>query len=631
MNMGSLKYLLFFFASVTKCLAQSEGAKPNIILIFTDDQDLHLGSVDHMPILRKELIEKGTQFNNHYATVAQCCPSRASLLRGQAAHNTNLTDVISPGGNYQKFLVAGENEDYLPHWLVEAGYNAEYLGKFMNGYTRASYMHAPKGWTHTDLLVDPFTYQYNNVVMSQNGETPIHYRGFHQLDVMRVKALDRIDHLSAENKPFYLTIAPSTPHIEEGHMLPTPQTRYNGSAKGLQVSRGGNWNASDESQAQKPSWLKELASLNSSIADRIDAHYRARIAVLQGVDEIIQDVVDRLDKHGILDNTYIIYTSDNGYHLGNHRVAAGKSLPYREDTNMPLIVRGPQVKAGATSNAPSAHFDFPPTFLEIAGVKSADLRPFLDGRSLLSRWHNPQTALPTCPFNGTQEVINVEFWGGAGIESPLQDKPYNIGNNSYKTLRIVGEEKGYLYSKWCTNEEELYDTVTDPYELQNLAKDPKDENIKQLLNRLNALLLATKSCADKTCRNPWKLLQPEEGRRGTIVDDDASLTITCLDQAMDTKYDSFFNDTSIFPRVAFQECMGWQDIENEGPYLPKNPGLGMKYRKPTDHYHTPGVKNPAPVPGNKKDMGGPDQRNVTLDVIMSRSVKLTKDQLGEAS
>ncbi|KAI1210551.1 arylsulfatase [Annulohypoxylon truncatum] len=629
--MGLLRYLLLAFAGVTQCLAQSNGTKPNIVLIFTDDQDLRLGSIDHMPILQKELIQKGTQFTNHYATIALCCPSRASLLRGQAAHNTNITNVDSPGGNYQKFMVSGESDDYLPHWLVSAGYNAEYVGKFMNGYTRANYQYAPKGWTYTDLLVDPFTYLYNNVVMSQNGETPIHYKGFHQLDVIRTKALDRIDQLSTQNKPFYLTIAPSAPHVQGKYRLPNPQARYKGSAAGLQMSRGGNWNASDESQAQKPSWLKELGYLDSILANRIDNHYQARIEILQGVDEIIQDVVDRLDKHGILDNTYIIYTSDNGYHLGNHRVSAGKTLPYREDTNMPLIIRGPQIKANATSNAPSAHTDFAPTFLEIAGVNSADFPPFLDGQSRLSNWHNPQTALPTCPLNGTQEVINVEFWGSGEIENLLQEKPSNIGNNSYKTLRIAGEEKGYLYSKWCTGEEELYDTTADPYELQNLAKDPEDETTKQLLNRLNALLLATKSCADATCRNPWKLLQPEEGRRGTIVDDDTSLTITCLDQAMDPKYDSHFNDTSLFPRVAFQECMEYQDITNEAPYLPQNPGLGMAYRKPTDNYYTPSVKLSALIVGNAKDQGGPEQRNVTLAQIMAQSMKLTQAQIGQAS
>ncbi|KAI1095111.1 arylsulfatase [Rostrohypoxylon terebratum] len=628
--MSFRRYMLLAFAGATQCLAQN-ATKPNIVLIFPDDQDFRLGSTEHMPILQKELVQKGTQFMNHYATIALCCPSRASLLRGQAAHNTNITNVDSPGGNYAKFMVSKENDDYLPHWLVAAGYNAEYIGKFMNGYTRALYMNPPKGWTHTDMLVDPFTYLYNNVVMSQNGETPIHYKGFHQLDVIRVKALDRLDYLAGQNKPFYLTIAPATPHVEAIDGLPTPQTRHKGSADGLQVPRGGNWNASQESQDQKPSWLKELNYLNAAQAERIDNHYRARVATLQGVDEIIQDVVDRLDKLGILNNTYIIYTSDNGYHLGNHRVAAGKSLPYREDTNMPLIIRGPGIKADATSYAPSVHYDFPPTFLEIAGVKSEDLPPFLDGQSRLANWQNPDAVLETCPLNGTQEVINVEFWGGGNLENPLQLKPSDIGNNSYKTLRITGPEKGYLYSKWCTNEEELYDTTADPYELTNLAADPQDESTKQLLNRLNALLLATKSCADATCRNPWKLLQPEADRRGTIVADDASLTITCLGQAMDPKYDAHFNDTALFPRVAFQECMEYQYVPNEQPFLPADPGLGMQYRAATDNYVTPSVSGAALILRNAVDQGGPEQRNVTLAQIMAKAVALTQAQIGQVS
>ncbi|KAI0843782.1 hypothetical protein F5Y06DRAFT_291699 [Hypoxylon sp. FL0890] len=124
-----------------------------------------------------------------------------------------------------------------------------------------------------------------------------------------------------------------------------------------------------------------------------------------------------------------------------------------------------RVKAGITSKTPSAHLDFPPTFLDIAGIQKADFPPFQDGRSLLSKWHNPQSKLPTCPLDDTTEVINVEFWGGAGIELPLQDKPGTSSNNSYKTLVI------------------------------------------------------------------------------------------CLDQAMGPKYNSLFNDTSIFPQIAFQECL----------------------------------------------------------------------------
>ncbi|KAK6062465.1 arylsulfatase precursor [Seiridium cupressi] len=614
-------------------LAQTQNdtkTQPNIILIFTDDQDLHLGSLDYMPILQKELAEKGTQFNNHYCTVAQCCPSRASLLRGQAAHNTNITDVQRPGGNYQKWLLSNENDEYLPHWLIQAGYNAEYIGKFMNGFNRGNYMNKPKGWDHTDILlkfgsyqVVPWVYNYNKVVMTANGETPKIYHGFHQLDIIRTKALDRIDKLAADSRPFYLTIAPSAPHVQSSVHMAVPQKRHNGTHKDAKVSRNGNYNPEDKYQKDKPSWLKNIPLMSEDMKDFADTQYAARLDTLQGVDEIIEDVVDRLDKLDILDNTFIVYTTDNGYHLGNHRVAAGKSLPYREDTNLPLIVRGPGVPEGKVSNLPSAHLDFPPTFLDIAGVKSADFPAMLDGRSVLDNWKNPESALPSCSMNDPQEIINVEFWGTAGIESPLQNASHR-DQNSYKTLRIVGEQQSYLYSRWCNDDVELYDTLNDPFELTNLAAG-NDTEVERLQRRLNALLLATKSCAGQTCRNPWKLLQPDSP--GVIVEDASALTITCLDQAMQSKYDEHFRS---FEQVHFSECEQIQSIANEAPFLPKDPTFGLEYRSKTDYYQDPDTGPTDPVPDQGGFHGGPDQRDVTLEAIMSTAEELTKGQLGQS-
>ncbi|KAJ3484588.1 hypothetical protein NLG97_g7019 [Lecanicillium saksenae] len=128
-------------------------ARPNIIFIFTDDQDLHLGSLSHMSAVQASLVAKGASFSNHYATISQCCPSRASLFRGQHGHNTNITHVGPPGGNYAKWLVSRENNDYLPMWLSKAGYQTEYIGKFLNGYNSALYKQPPKGWDNADILV----------------------------------------------------------------------------------------------------------------------------------------------------------------------------------------------------------------------------------------------------------------------------------------------------------------------------------------------------------------------------------------------------------------------------------------------------------------------------------------------
>ncbi|KAI1171282.1 arylsulfatase [Nemania sp. FL0916] len=621
MSFSVARLSLLALAAASQCLAKA----PNIVFIFTDDQDLRHGSLDYMPILQKELLAKGTQFTNHFATLAQCCPSRSSLFRGQAGHNTNVTNVKAPGGNYDKWVASGQDKNYLPHWLVSAGYNAEYLGKFLNGYNIANYATKPKGWTHVDATTDPYTYSYNNVVMSADGQTPVAYHGFHQTDVLRAKALDRIKYLSGQAKPFYITIAPTTPHLPA-----VPLKRHQQLFLDQKAPRPANFNPSDKIQANAVSWVADVPLMNTNQINGVDDLFRKRIQGLQGVDEIIEDVVALLTSLGILDNTYIVYSTDNGYHLGNHRLPHGKTLPFREDTNLPFIVRGPGVPAGKTSVQPSAHLDLAPTFLEIAGVAKANWPTFLDGRSLLSNWKNPTAAPPAqcgaAAEDDAPEILNVEFWGDSGSEAPVSDK-----RNTYKSLRIVsatgenGAVVSYLYSRWCTNQTELYDTTADPYEINNLSLNP-DATTKRLLSRLNALLLATKSCAEVTCRNPWRLLQPEPERRA-IVADAGTLTISCLGDALKPEYDDFF---ASIPNVAFQECEIVQLIANERPYWPESlgGGLGLDYRDSPDTFvtHKPNAKTK--VKGNAMQQGTAAQRNVTLDQILAKAKTLTADQLG---
>ncbi|KAI1125664.1 arylsulfatase [Nemania abortiva] len=602
-----------------------QAQRPNIVFIMTDDQDLHLGSVDHQPVVKKELAEKGTTFSQHYVTVAKCCPSRASLLRGQAGHNTNITEVYGPGGNYDKWLISGQNEDYLPHWLTAAGYNADYIGKLMNGYNTVNYDKTPGGWTHIVSSVDSYTYEYNNLVTSSNGETPISYPGYHQSDIIRATALDRIDNLSAQEKPFFLGIAPTSPHVELGAgKWPVPPVRYENEFPDLKAPRSVNWNPDDTYQQQKASWIKNLPLLNDTTIEKLDGLYRARAQSLLGVDDIIEDVIAKLEEKGILNNTFVIYTADNGWHIGNHRVSAGKSLHYLEDSNVPFIVRGPGVPVNKTSNIPGAHLDLAPTFLDIAGLTPDNpaYPPFLDGRSLLANWRNPEAEPTQCPVNGGgHEVINVEYWGIGEEETPWGVVRHP--NNSYKSLRIVRPDGGtYLYSKWCTGEAELYDTASDPGELTNLALGAdQDEARTRLLSRLNGLLLAAKSCAVDTCRNPWSLLQPEPDRRA--VDVQTNLTITCLEQALEPKFDSFFES---LPQVSFEECMLYQYRPNEMPYWPENAGLGEAYRKPTDNYISSSPTGKKVVSQGK--FGTAAQRNATLSEIMKTAVVLTPEQLG---
>ncbi|KAJ3955162.1 hypothetical protein N0V92_008326 [Colletotrichum tropicale] len=429
--------------SVIDALGKKKG--PNVVFIFTDDQDLRHGSVDTQRAVQEHIAAQGTVFTNHYASVAVCCPSRVSLMRGQHAHNTNNTAIKAPGGGFPKFRAAGLEEEYLPHWLEKAGYNAEF-------------------------------------VMSENGARPVWYQGFQQTDVVRIKALDRLGTLLKEEDPFFLMIAPTAPHVENLRDPPTPPARYLGSFANSTVPRTPNFNPADEYQHDKPSWLRTLPSLNNTQIAEIDHFYQRRLESLKGVDDIIDDVVEMLTVNDAIDDTYsmsykswfpqsairrdiddltVIYTTDQGYHLGTHRTGVGKSLPYLEDTNIPLIVRGPGIPKGAVSSNPSLVVDFAPTFLDIAGLDLNDRPPFWDGSSLLDSWKSPNSP----EISKRKEAINIEYWGSGFVEMhQWSEGDYGISfpglysKNDYKTMRVVGDSSSWMYSRWCSNDTELYDT-----------------------------------------------------------------------------------------------------------------------------------------------------------------------------
>lgn len=226
------------------------------------------------------------------------------------------------------------------------------------------------------------------------------------------------------------------------------------------------------------SWVKGLQRLNQSVVDYVDWQQRSRLQALMGVDEIVEDVVNFLEEKGELDNTYgtssgngnrplgrqhtrlladrsiVIYTSDNGFHMGTHRQIGGKGLPFIEDTTVPMIIRGPGIPHGKVSKIPSTHIDMAPTYLEMAGVPKADWPSFLDGRSLLKEWQGDENA--NCGV--AKEILNVEFWGSID-NAAKPDYSHTQWNNSYKTLRIVAEDQAWLFTRWCdSNATELYNT-----------------------------------------------------------------------------------------------------------------------------------------------------------------------------
>ncbi|KAF7509415.1 hypothetical protein GJ744_007978 [Endocarpon pusillum] len=439
--------------------------RPNAVFILTDDQDLHMDSLAYMPYLRKHLADQGTTFARHYCTIALCCPSRVSLWTGRAAHNTNVTDVNPPYGGYPKFVSQGFNEAWLPLWLQEAGYNTYYTGKLFNAHTVSNYDSPfPSGFNGSDFLLDPFTYEYLNTSFQRNHDAPVSHEGEYSTDVLARKAYGFLEDAIAAERPFFLTIAPVAPHSnvvfsedwfsnnESVHNIkttsPIPAKRHEHLFSDAVVPRTPNFNPDQPSGV---SWISALPKQNQTNVDVNDLFYRNRLRALQAVDEIIDGVVARLSDAQILEDTYIFYSSDNGYHIGQHRMQPGKECGFETDINVPLIVRGPGVAKGQVSHDVTSHTDLAPTFLTLA---HGGLREDFDGSPIDIHCHS-KDGTGFGDFHPRKEHVNVEYWGFALSEGEYDQKVF--WNNTYKALRLIGEDYNVYYSVWCSGEHQLYD------------------------------------------------------------------------------------------------------------------------------------------------------------------------------
>ncbi|KAJ9316313.1 hypothetical protein DTO271D3_3582 [Paecilomyces variotii] len=532
--------------------------RPNIVFIISDDQDLQLDSIEYTPLTLKHLKERGTFYKNHFVTTALCCPSRVSLWTGRQAHNTNVTDVHPPYGGYPKFVAQGFNSNFLPIWLQEAGYDTYYTGKLFNAHTIDNY-NAPyvAGFNGSDFLLDPYTYSYLNSTYQRNHDPPVSYEGRHTADVIEEKALGFLDDAISGDRPFFVAIAPVTPHSnidQEGTVkmtAPIPAERHKHLFKDVKVPRTEHFNPDTPSGVN---WISRLPKQNQSNVDYNDYFYRQRLRALQTVDELVDSVVRRLKESGKLDNTYIIYTSDNGYHIGQHRLQPGKECGFEEDIRVPLFIRGPGIPENHVEDAVTTHIDLAPTLFEIAGIEQRD---DFDGTPI---------PLSKESVGLRHEHVTVEYWGLAIPEGEYNDfgpdNPAIITNNTYKALRIIGDEYDLYYSVWCTNEHQLYDLRSDPYELHNLYPTGRVEDasqhsilgypLSQVIPRLDALLLVLKSCKGSTCVKPWSVLHPN----GDVQN---------LHDALSSKYNTFYYEQA---KVSYSRCEAGYIIDAEGPQTP---------------------------------------------------------------
>ncbi|OCK87597.1 arylsulfatase [Cenococcum geophilum 1.58] len=548
----------------------NQPSRPNIVFILSDDQDVHLNSLDYMPHLKQHLLDQGTFFSRHYCTIALCCPSRVNLWTGRAGHNTNVTDVSPPYGGYPKFISQGLNDKWLPVWLQQSGYNTYYTGKLFNAHSVINYNNPfPAGFNGSDFLLDPYTYQYLNATFQRNHDPPVSHTGEYSTDILAQKAYGFLDDAVTAGKPFFLGIAPIACHSNVILPLaaaelpiftaPIPAKRHETLFPDAIVPRTESFNPDQPSGAN---WIKKLPIQNESNVDSNDRFYRQRLRSLQVVDEIIDKTVRRLEQYGILENTYIIYSTDNGFHIGQHRMQPGKSCGYEEDINIPLIIRGPGVPAGETTDIVTTHTDLAPTIFDIIGIPP---RPEFDGIAIPLT----QTVLLEAKQN-RYEHVNVEYWGFA-IEEGDYGTTFHY-NNTYKAIRVIGKSYSLYYSIWCNNEHELYDLARDPYQMRNIFPSNHFNStqtskskllghpLSAVISRLDTLLFVLKSCKAAECVRPWETLHPQ----GNVQN---------LRDALSPKYDYFYEVEQ--RRVAYTRCEPGYIIDAEGPQFPVD---GLIYR-----------------------------------------------------
>ncbi|KAK4952434.1 hypothetical protein LTR10_009240 [Elasticomyces elasticus] len=560
--MGFLGRMAAFATALLTTTAAAK--KPNILFVLTDDQDWHMQSLDYMPLLHKYMINEGTLYDQHYCTVAVCCPSRVNLWTGKAAHTTNVTDLFPPYGGYPKFVEEGLNDDWFATSLQQLGYNTYYTGKLFNAHSVDTY-NAPfvNGFNGSDFLLDPYTYEYYRAHMTRNGAPPVSYEGQYSPDVIAEKAYGFLDEATTHGEPWFLGVAPIAPHSDVRFVKPAVfnmakyAPRHAHLFKDYKIPRTADFNPDEPSGV---SWVKQLPQLNDTVVEYNDEFQRSRLRALQAVDEMVEQLIKKLEAKGLLDNTYIFYTTDNGYHISQHRMHPGKECPYETDIHIPLIIRGPGIPAGHTAGVVSSHTDLTPTMLKLAGSE----RPDLDGTPV------PLNAESLAnPASG--EHVNVEFWGFAipegkygkiGNESlpNIGGQPTAARNNTYKALRVIGEGYNLLYTVWCTGEREFYDLHRDAGEMHNLLDSEgaahlaigytlEGRSFDQVISRLDSLLMVLKSCESTSCHKPWGALH-NNGNVATLKD------------ALHGRFDAFYAEQ---PKVAFSSCQLGYLVDEEGP------------------------------------------------------------------
>ncbi len=444
-------------------IAGTAGSKPNIVLVLTDDLSMNL--LPYLPHVQ-DMTKSGTTFANYTVTDSLCCPSRSSLFTGMLPHDTGVFTNGGADGGYAVFHGRGDDKSTYATSLQQAGYRTAMMGKYLNGYDPKA-DGVPPGWNEWDVAGNgygEFNYDLNeNGTVKHYGEATQDYL----VDVMAGKAAQFITSSAGAHTPFAIELATFAPHAPY-----TPAPRDANAFPHLTAPRGP---AFDTLPSSAPPWLESRTPLTDQEQKNIDTGFRKRAQAVQSVDKMIGTVQAALDKAGVRGSTDIVFTSDNGYHMGEYRLTPGKQTAFDTDVHVPLVVTGPGVKAGATVNNPVENIDLRPTFEALAGARTPAQ---VDGESLVPL------------LNGTApqawRTVGLVEHHGPDFDETDPDKPEkNSGDpTTYEAIRSVS----YTYVEYTDGTNEYYDRGTDPQELHNTAAQLPPDTAKQLHDMLRAMI-----------------------------------------------------------------------------------------------------------------------------------------------
>jgi arylsulfatase A-like enzyme len=374
------------------------------------------------------------------------------------------------------------------------------IGKYLNRYEPKK-DDVPPGWD--DWYVGGNAHASYKYVLNENGRTvqygdrPEDYLN----DVLTRKATEVIRTSAAAEDPFFLYVLPYNPHSPS-----VAAPRHEGMFASAELPRPPSFDEADVSD--KPAFIRRLPQLNGEQIAYLEYEYRRRIASLQAIDDMVESIVATLRDTGQLDDTYVIYSSDNGFHMGQHRLIAGKDTAYDEDIRVPMVMRGPGVPAGSRIEALVGNVDLAPTIAEIAAAETPD---FVDGRSFLPLLRDPdqpwREAFLIERRKLEEQLVRQSRYSGL--------TPQELdGSALFNGIRSADS----LYVEYGSGERELYDLQADPFQIDNVIRKADPAMVATLSERLTALA----SCAAEQCREledlPLPDARPATGLHATAED-----------------------------------------------------------------------------------------------------------------